>query len=222
MTSTFIKVLPLALGAAVSPVIFILQLATLVSRPAPVRRAMFVLTGCVGVLAVVMTVIALTDHRAGVVSSGTSVISGWIKVALAVLLVLSALRALLRPAVVAEEARPLADPVAGKTHSLRYLLLGVGAMATNFTTFSLVVPAVHDLNVATIDAGGRALLYAVVALFALLPAWLPLAALASLGHRGPAVLDRLSVWMRAHNRVIVIVVSLAFAAFLAASGLRAL
>jgi hypothetical protein len=223
MGSTFVRILPLMAGAAVSPVILLLQVATLASRPSPVRRALLVLSASALVLAVVMAVLALTDERGGTTSSGEVVIGAWIKVVLAVLLLLGAIRALLQPAATAAETKGPADEVtAGGVHGLRYFLLGVAAMATNFTSFALVMPATHDVNVANLPGTDRVVLYLAIGLVTLAPAWLPLVGLAALGRRGPVILDQLGDWLRVHHRTIVVAVSLGFAVFLGISGLRVL
>ena len=227
MGRTFIEVLPLALGGAISPVVLLLQLATLASRSHPVTRAFIVLAATTLVVAVVTAVVVVGDHRtaAGVAPTGAAdVVGAWIRIVLAVLLLGTALRLLLsdRPD---NGTSPASDGDSGADQPLRparFFLLGVGAMATNATTLVLLIPAVHTVATAGLRSTQELSLYVSIALIVLLPAYLPLVALGAMGRRGPAVLERLSGWLRTHHRTIEIAVSLGFAVFLGWSGFSAL
>ena len=227
MGRTFVEILPLALGGAISPVVLLLQLATLASRSHPVTRAFIVLAATTLVVAIVTLVVVIGDHRAtaGVTPTGAAdLVGAWIRIVLAVLLLGTALRLLLtdRPA---DTASPSTSPDAGADQPLRparFFLLGVGAMATNATTLVLLIPAVHTVATAGLRSTQELSLYVTIALIVLLPAYLPLVALGAMGRRGPAVLADLSGWLRTHNRTIEIAVSLGFAVFLGWSGFSAL
>ncbi len=226
MGSTFLTVLPLALGGAISPMIVILQLATLASRWHPVARSLMVLVANIAVVAVVTVVVVLADHRtsAGDVSSDTSdVVGGWIRVVLALLLVASAVRLALGSHGDTTEPPPeQGSDVPQPRHLARYFLLGVAAMVANTTTLVLLIPAMHEIATAGLAPSSTALLYVTVAVIVLLPSYVPLVALGTMGKRGPAVLARLSEWLRTHNRTVGIVVSLGFAVYLGWTGFTAL
>lgn len=224
MGSTLLTVLPLALGGAISPMILLLQLATLASRAHPVGRAFIVLAANLSVVVVIIGVVLVTDHRTagGVAASGASdVVGAWIKVVLAILLIATAIRLAL------EDDKPTSahddqDDGNQPLRPIRFFLLGVGAMVSNATTIVLLIPAVHTVATAGLRRPQELTLLAVVSIIVLLPSYLPLVALGSLGRRGPDVLARLSRWLRIHNRQVGIAVSLGFAVYLGWTGLAAL
>jgi hypothetical protein len=217
---TFAKVLPLALGAAISPVILLLQVATLASPRYPVRRALIVLSSTALVVAGVMVLIATTDHQAATPPKSDAAVGGWIKVVLAILLLAVAIRTALAPA--PDEPPAAAEESQASVHALRYFLLGVGAMVTNLTTIVLLIPATHDAATADLPADDRLLVMVVIALITLFPAYGPLLVLAALGRRGPVALAAFGAWLRVHRRTVTVVVSLGFAAYLGISGYVAL
>ena len=218
MSATLLRVLPLAFGAAISPVILLLQVATLASPRYPVRRACIVLAATAVVVVVVMGVVLATDAHAGATPKRDPVVDGWIRIVLALVLLAGAVRTALRPA---DDAAAPADDADPGVRGVRYFLLGLGAMAANVTTIVLLVPATRE--VATADIGDdRLVVLAVVFVVTLLPAYGPLLVLAALGRRGPAALAAMSTWLRAHRRAVTVVVSLGFAAYLGISGLVAL
>ena len=155
MGSTLAQVLPLALGAAVSPVILLLQVATLGSKRRPVARALLVLLGCTTVVVTVVLVVVLGHHRTTTTTSATDrLISGWIKISLAIVLLGVAVRTALTPRA-SVDAEPPPDDGDGRVHPVRSVLLGVAAMLTNVTTLVLLIPAVRDAATASIPTVER-------------------------------------------------------------------
>ena len=226
MGSTFLAVLPLALGGAISPMILLLQLATLASRWHPVARSLVVLSANVAVVAVITVFVVVTDHRtaAGGTPPGTAeVVGAWIKVVLALLLLATAIRLALQTHT--DTTEPPAENVDAAPQPVRpgrYFLLGVAAMVSNATTIVLLIPAMHDVATAGLAGSEEVVLYLLVAAIVLLPSYLPLVALGAMGRRGPTVLAHLSEWLRVHNRDVGIAVSAGFAIYLGWTGFAAL
>lgn len=220
MGPTLAEVLPLALGAAISPVLVLLQVATLASGRHALVRSFCVLGGTAAVTAAVMAVVVVADHAtSGGVGAGDVVVKGWIEVVLGIVLAAGGVRILLAP----RDADSSVPPPAGdeRVHAVRSVLLGVAAMVTNVTTIVLLVPATHRSWTAPLPTGQRVLLLAVVALVTLLPASLPPLAVVALGRRGPTVLAALSGTLHRHQRIITAIVALGFAAVFLVTGLRA-
>jgi len=224
VSTTFARVLPLAFGAAISPVILLLQVATLASPRYPVRRAVIVLGATALVVVMVMAAVVATDAHAGAGPKTDPVVDGWIRIVLALVLLAGAVRVALHPGATA--AGPAADAPAAAAdpgvRGLRFFLLGIGAMLTNLTTIVLLVPATREAASAAISRGDRLVVLAVVLVITLLPAYGPLVVLAALGRRGPAALAAMSRWLGSHHRAVTVAVSLGFAAYLGISGLIAL
>jgi len=222
VASTLAEVLPLALGAAVSPVVLLLQVAVLASPRHPLARALWVLAGTALTVAAVMAMVILGDHAAAgraSVHPGAAAVGGWIRLVLAVLLAAGAIRTGVAPH--ADDAPPPPAPDDG-VHALRSLLLGVAAMATNLTTIVLLIPATHTVWTAGLSGGNRLALLVIVGVITLLPAALPPLLVLALGRRGPVVLARVSAWLQQHRRTILVVVQVGFAVYFVITGLRAL
>jgi hypothetical protein len=226
MGTSFLTVLPLALGGAISPMILLLQLATLASRWHPVARSLVVLMANAVVVTVITVVVVVTDHRTAVGGTppGTSeVVGAWIRVILALLLLATAVRLALQTHTdTTEPPAENVDATPQPVRPTRYFLLGVAAMVSNATTIVLLIPAMHDVAIAGLAGSEEIVLYLLVAAIVLLPSYLPLVALGAMGRRGPAVLAHLSEWLRVHNRDVGIAVSLGFAIYLGWTGFAAL
>ena len=228
MGRTFLEVLPLALGGAISPVVLLVQLATLASRSHPISRSLIVLGANALVVAVVVVVVVVGDHRTavGATPSGTGdVVGAWIRIVLAVLLLATAVRLLLvgdKDSSDESDADRAADTSAEPLRALRFFLLGIGAMASNATTLVLLIPAVHTVATSGLRGTQELSLYVSISAIVLLPSYLPLLGLGALGKRGPAALNALSTWLRRHNRAVQIVISLGFAVFLGWTGFTTL
>lgn len=221
MSSTIAKVLPLALGAAISPVLLLLQVATLASKNYPLRRALLILASSSAVTAIVIIAISLTNQQSTTTSAPQESIHGWIEIVLATLLAANALRIILAPPSDTEvKAKP--DEANPRLHPVRYLLLGLAAMVTNFTTIVLLIPAVHEVVTAPISNSDQVVLLISVGLLVEFVAFFPIIVVVAAGKKGPVMLDRLSNFLHRHRHRIAIVVSLVFAIYLAYSGIKAL
>jgi len=212
---TFAQVLPLAIGVAISPVILALQIAALASARRPLARALAVFLGvAVVAVAVVLGVAALDHHAVPVPRASHWVVAGWIRIAIAIVLVGVAVRFL-----VAKHAEPTvkAGPEVGddSSHLVRFAALGAAAMVSDSV---MLIPAAHDAAVAPIPTGQRVTVLAVVTVVALLPAYGPMLAAVLTGTWGLGLLVRFGAWFQRHLRTIAIVGALVFAAYLALTG----
>jgi hypothetical protein len=132
MSSLLREVIPLALAAAISPVIFLLQLNTLTGTRPIVRGA--ALTAGAAIVLIVVSTIGVLVGDTGFSTNDT--LKATINIAFGVLLVAVGLRALVRP------PKPKAPKTDSKPDSVgRSFLAGAGGMASNLTTFALYTPA---------------------------------------------------------------------------------
>jgi small neutral amino acid transporter SnatA (MarC family) len=124
MSTLLSEIVPLALGAAISPVIFLLQLTTL-TGPRPIERGSALTAGAAAALIVVSTFGVLVGDTG---FSTRDTLQAAINIALGALLTVVGLRALLRP------PKPKAPKTDARPASVRgSLLAGVGGMASNVT-----------------------------------------------------------------------------------------
>ncbi len=223
MGSLLVAVLPLALGAAVSPTLLALQLLVLSGSTHGLARAWALALGAALVLGAfsVLCVTALQrvrPHHAG----HRSATDAAVLLASGALLGLVAVRSLVR------------RPTVGERHTSRIAghletaptgwFVGVGAvgMVVNFSTLLLVLPAVHEITHAAAPSTAKVVAFLVLYVVVLLPVLLPVGLATALGARADGLLDATNVWIGRHARTIGIAVELVFAVYLVVKGVRSL
>jgi hypothetical protein len=208
-------VVPLALGAAVSPTVLALQLLTLSRKTAPVARAWAIAGGCAFVLAG-LSVLALALARSTGGAKSPSEAGAIVKLVAAMLLVVLAVRQLRAP-----PAAP--KPEHAGPHPLRRAFaLGIGLMLTNFSSIVLFFPAMHEIGISHAGLGAQIVAFALLYAITLLPAYGPPLFVTLLGPRATPVLERLNGLFAAHRRGIGSGLCLAFAVFLTIAAVKAL
>jgi hypothetical protein len=215
----FVKVLPLAIGAAVSPTTLVVVLLILGGRVHPRARGAAFVAGFVAVLAV-LTAVSLTvlarsvTHRAGDDS-----LYAWIDLGFGALLVALGVRALLRTP---KPKPPRVDSTDPGAHLVRFFGFGVGLMLTNFSTIVLYIPAMKDVAIASVGFGTKAAVVAIVLAFAASPAWVPVLLDSVAPTSAGRVLGRLNDFLARHQKAVSVTVCFVFAAYLVVKGVRAL
>lgn len=208
-------VLPLAVGAAVSPTVLALQLVTLSGATAGLARSWMLAGGCAVALAVLgALVFAVADGTGG--SHSPSEAGAVVKLASAALLVAIAVHQLRAP------PRERSPDHRGGHELRRAFLLGVALMATNFSSIALFVPAVHAIGTAGVSPPRKALAFALLYAITLAPAFGPPVFVSLSGRWGKAILERTNRLLAEHRRGIGAGLCLTFAALLAGKGLSVL
>lgn len=207
------EVVPLALAAAISPVIFLLQLTTL-TGPRPVARGAALTAGAAVVLIVLSTL--------GVALGGTSfsddeTLQGVLNIVLGALLVAVGMRALLKP----PKPKP-AQPEAKQASVGRSFITGAGGMASNVTSFALYIPALAQIAGSGLGLGQRGLAALIIFLITLTVAWVPLLLVAAVPGPSSRILSAVGSWMTRNDRWIQVVLGFGFGIWLIAKGATAL
>ncbi|MCP9850878.1 GAP family protein [Cyanobium sp. Morenito 9A2] len=220
-----LEVLPLALGAAVSPLVLLGQLFNLSQPGAGLRRGWSFAAGS----AVVVTIwLGLGLLVAGVLPprhAGPDPVSAAVRLMLALVLVALGVWILNRSASPGGPSTGPVVPPTAKTPSTsghppgRAFLLGLGTMAANLTSLVLVLPASEDLARSGLPRGLQAPLVLAVGLITLLPALAPPMAVTLAGAPGRLALKQLGDWTKAHQRSINATLCFLFALVLGWSGL---
>lgn len=214
-TPLLLLLLPLALGAAISPALVgaSLGILTAFGRRGPRLLALYLLGSGVVVavaLALASAPVVKTHRSAGAVADVFDLVLAAILTALAVV------TAVRRP-------RP-SSPRAAKTTSSRWaglalLGLGIAMMATNVSTLVLVLAGGRDVAVAAADPALRAGGYALLTVGALLPILVPLLWRILSPASAERGLARLESFFRRHGKVITISVCLLTAGYLVIRGI---
>jgi threonine/homoserine/homoserine lactone efflux protein len=210
--------LPLALGAAVSPVLFLLFLG-LLSGPRPMSRSLAcgagVLTVSVAIAVVVLAGLLGPDvvekgHRHSTPSAILDLAFG------AALLVLALVTAVRKPAAPKPHKDRRED---GSARLGRFFAIGLGAMAANVTSIMLYIPGLKEVAVAKASTAEKGAVTIGFILIMLIPVEVPIAFYAVTPKRASAALGRLRVLVETHQRAVRIVVGLGFGAYLIVKGI---
>jgi cytochrome c biogenesis protein CcdA len=213
MGSLLSRVVPLALGAAISPVLFLLQLNAL-TGPRPIARGSALAAGAAVVLIVASTIGVLVGDTG---FSTRDTLQAIINIAFGALLIAVGLRALLRP------PKPKATEPDPKPPTLgRSFAAGAGGMASNVTTFALYIPALALIAGSGLPLGQQGIAALIILLITLMVAWVPLVLAAAVPGASTRLLPWLGHWMTANNRWIQVILGLGFGIWLVAKGVRAL
>jgi cytochrome c biogenesis protein CcdA len=213
MSSLLAQVIPLALGAAISPVIFLLQLSTLTGTR-PIARGTALTVGAAITLIIGSTIGVLVGDTG---FSTRDTLQAVINIAFGVLLIAVGLRALLRPP---KPKEPKAD---AREPSLRgSFLAGVGGMASNVTTFALYIPALALIAGSGLPMRQQGIAALVILLLTLMVAWIPLVLAIAVPAASTRLLPWLGAWMTANNRWIQVALGLGFGIWLAGKGITGL
>jgi hypothetical protein len=212
MDDLFAQVIPMALAAAISPVIFLLQLDTLTGAR-PIARGAAVTAGAAGVLILVSSAGVLLG---GSGPSAEDWLQALIKVGFGALLIAIGIRALVRPPTPKTSSRSTPRGVG------RSFVAGAAAMASNLTTFALYIPALALVVGSGLPRGQQGVVALIMLLLTLMVAWVPLVSAAVIPGATERWLPAVGRWMTANDRWIRVVLGFGFGLWLLLAGVRAL
>ncbi|MDP4014204.1 MAG: GAP family protein [Candidatus Nanopelagicales bacterium] len=218
MTSLEAEVVPLALGAAVSPTLLGLQLLILSGAIRPVARAWSFALGVAIAAGAYMFVLATVAATVTLSSTHMSETERLIKLAAAALLLLLGVRALRRGK---DQGKPPAKTAARlKNAGLgTFVAVGLTGMVTNFSSVVLILPATHDIMNSATSLVTQGLMLALVFFCTLAPVILPALAVTLMGSRSDRWLSAMNRFTRSHAKQINAAIAFLFAALLAYSAL---
>lgn len=212
MSGLLTQIVPLAAAAAISPVLFLLQLNTLTGTR-PIARGTAVTAGAAVVLIVLSTIGVLLGDTVSV----SDTVQATISILFGVLLAAIGLRALLRP------PKPKAPTTDAKPGGVgRSFLAGAGAMASNVTTLALYIPALALIIGSGLPLGEQGIAALIILVITLMVAWVPLVLALAIPGASTRYLPALGGWMTANDRWIQVVLGLGFGILLVVKGLGAL
>jgi hypothetical protein len=219
MVALLASVLPLALGAAVSPTLLALQLLVLTGKTAPLARA-WALAGGASVVLAAFSVLGLTVlNHLHPATHGHHTLRGAVIMFLAGgLMAVLAVRSLLTRPTPAEQQH---SRTAGRLESApTFWFVGVGAlgMVVNFSTLVLFLPALHEITRSPVGLEGRSVAFVVLFVITLLPVLAPVVLVSVLGHRVEPALDTVHAFVTRHSRQIGVIIEIVFAVYLVIRG----
>jgi hypothetical protein len=221
MGQLLVAVLPLALGAAVSPTLLALQLVVLSGPAHRLARAWSLALGATLVLGafsfLCLTALQLVQPHHALKSATDAAVLITSGVLLGALAVRSRIR----------------RPTPGENHSSKAAgrlttaatpwFIGVGAlgMVVNFSTLLRVLPAIHEITRSNAPTPDKVAAFTMMYLIVLLPVLVPVVFASVLGRRADGPLDATHRWVGRNARTIGTVIEAAFAVYLLVKGVRA-
>jgi threonine/homoserine/homoserine lactone efflux protein len=215
MEQLLASVIPLSLGAAVSPTALAIIVLTLSGKVSPRARAWAEVIGMALALAVV-TVLLLVLAQAIAGRKADPRVLGTFDLAAAVALLYLGVRDAmkLRSHDVGQKKQATSKAAGPKPNLPAFLLIGIALLVTDVTSLVLYLPAMKDIARSSVSLGEKLAVLAIPYFAVLAPAIIP-AAIASVAPKSAdRILDPLNAWVTKNQRVIGMVVCFAFGAYL--------
>jgi hypothetical protein len=217
--SLILQVLPLALGAAISPTFLAMQMVILTGdEPRALRRAWALAAGSMSMLLVLSfgglsLLSSLPDGGTGKPSYPQAAI---LTIAGTALLVLAA--AVWRRPTSHRQSRLMGRIVDARPS----VLFGIGAarLAVNATTLALYIPALHTITHSTVDIVVKALVFLMLFAITEIAVVGPVLVVTLMGERAKPVLSRIHLAIQKRSRVLTVAVCLVFGLVLLVLGVR--
>ena len=223
MGTLLAKILPLALGAAISPTFLGISVLTLAGSNHPQARAWALAAGGMAVITVFALAVVLFVH--GALDSGgkhRSVAGAVLDLVAGILLVLLGVRAALREPKPRPQREPDAEDETQPARLGRFFGIGAGAMVANLSTLVLVFPAAREIGASGLGAPQEALALAIVLAIVSIPVVGPPLAYTVAPGAGARAMASLNVWLLDHRRGVAMALCFGFGAYLVIKGATAL
>ena len=213
MDELLTKIIPLSLGAAVSPTVLGVILMLLGGKRAVARGLAFT----VGVLTVLagLTAVGLILTRNADTDATREAVTRAIDGTLGALLLIAALATIVRARTHThtDEPKATADPKHQASISACFLL-GLGLMLSNGSTILLYLPAMHAISASGVSGSDKAIAVAIAFLITSIPATAPLTARVAVPTASARLFERMHGFVSAHQRVITITIEVVLGVFL--------
>jgi len=213
------RVVPLALGAAVSPAVLTVGVLILSSPRRPVARGVAFTVGTITVLLglTALGLLVLDRFATHHANATERAVTDAVDVTLGIVLLALALRTALRPHDPTAEHEPRQPRDHGGLATA--YVLGIVMMVTNLSTIVLYLAAMKTIGRADVSDVDQVVALVVVLLITSLPATLPLLLRVIVPEPSQRVLAKLDAAMTRHRRVIMVAVEVVFGVYLLVKGI---
>ena len=209
------SILPLALGAAVSPMLFGIEILAVSSGSKPVLRAWAVVAGAAALL-IAYSAVGLAVGSAVHHGSHHRTLDATLDLVAAGLLAILALRTFLRRS--ATSSKPSLNDRLGDASILAFFGAGAIGMGTNFSTLVLYLPALREITKASVSLEVKILTAVILLVITLVLIWVPALLVTLLGRRATPALGAMNRWMAAHTTAVTLGIELLFITLLTIKG----
>ena len=214
MTDPIVAVLPFALGAMISPFVLTVQALILIGPHQPKARGWFYTLGCTAFTLLYVVVVYLGFSRLPVGQDKPSLILRGVELALAFVFVVLAIRTYVHKKPPGEEHRSRVRQMVADAKPPAFFVVGLAVMATDLSSLIIIIPGVRVVQETEAAFALQVVALAVLLLFTLLPALLPVGLATIFGRKADAFLLSLNHWVNAHTKLITAAICLILAAFL--------
>lgn len=219
MNELLSKVIPLALGAAVSPAVLTALVLILGGRRA-IARGMAFTAGVFLVLAALTASGLLITHHSHPSATRTQ-ISHDIYGLLGIVLVSLAIVSMLRSRTHSDTDTPVHTSDPGTSSGLLTVFgLGFGLMISNLSTILLFLPAMHAVSASPASTGAKTVAVAVTLAITSIPVTAPMLLRICLPRRSVPIFGAINRFVSDHQRAITITVEIGFGLYLISRALR--
>lgn len=213
MNSLLTHMLPLAFGAAISPMLLVVQMLVLSGKNKPISRSVAVTIGAGIMLLGLSLAFATLLNSFGQTPTGEkpSFAVEAVRGLAVLLLIFLGVRNLMH------RDRPPNTARAEKLAEAKwrtYVGVGVVIMLTNVTTLVLFAPALHMIMHADVSQTDKLIAYGLLFFITMLPLLLPLGIALAMGRNAERFLSKLNAFVTKHNAVISAVVCFGFAIYI--------
>jgi len=212
-----LEFLPLALGAAVSPVVVIGEIYCLVEPAAGVRRGAMYAAGNAVVVAIWLAIGLVFGQAFPTTSHGPDWISVLLRLSMGLVMLAFGINLLINR----QRESKTSTQKAANHPDLRAFSIGMGLMAPNMSSLVLFFPALSDITRGTNSSSAEIFFIGVLFLLVMSPCLVPLMLVTIAGRSGRALLDRINSWLKPKQWVLGLIVSFGTAAYLIISGIQA-
>ena len=222
MTSLLNKILPLALGAAASPMLFAATVLILAGRSRTHAHTLAFLAGVASPFIVLGLIVTLIVGPTFSLPRLRLPLSPTIESGFGAFLLLLALASLLAPDKLRPAAETTRDPAEEPGRlGIRFYGLGLTSLVLNPTAIALFVLAAAHIGQAAVGTLGKTSAFFLVIAVALAPIEVPLILDLAAPAYTQRVLKPIGQWARAHSRLIGAIVMALLGAYLLFLGLKA-
>jgi hypothetical protein len=224
LSTLLFDILPLTLGAAVSPTVLIGIILILSVSDRPKLNGIAFYVGAIILLLIAVIAGILLGKGAAVASHNPSTAtSAYFDLVIGILLILLGIWRINKKG----DKNPDKNRFAGKSKSvfsdfIKYMILGVGMFAVNFTTTVLVFAAGKNIGLSSAGITDKLVVVIILTLITLLVVEIPLLIYFTMPERSEKILGPLNVWMQKNSRYLMAAVMFVFGIYLLLKGARIL
>lgn len=221
LSALLLNVLPLALGAAVSPVVLIgiILILTISDRPKLSGIAFYI-----GAVILLLIVIAAGILVGGGITADRhpSVASAYLDLVFGILLILLGIRRIVKKGNGPDKDRFIQKSKSAISNFIKYMLLGLGIFTINLKTTILVFAASKDIGISSAGLTDKLTVIIILIVITLLVVEIPLLIYFTMPESSEKLLGALNIWVRKNSRYLIAAVLFFFGIYLMVKGIGVL